>query len=78
MLRTALAAVAAVAAIGLPCAPAAQAGTCVGNGQTCVDVGGVTAAQKQISPERRRAAADRISKPIADKIVKHIKKHLPH
>lgn len=78
MLRTALAAVAAVVAIGLLGAPVAQAGTCVGNGRTCVDVGGTTAAQKQLSPEQRRAAADRISKPIADKIVKHIKKHLPH
>ncbi|MGV0595712.1 hypothetical protein [Mycolicibacterium porcinum] len=78
MLRTALAAVAAVAAIGLLGAPPAQAGTCVGNGQTCVHVGGTTAAMKQVSPAQRRAASDRISKPIADKIVKHIKKHLPH
>lgn len=78
MLRTALAAVAAVAAIGLLGAPTAQAGTCVGNGQTCVRVNGTIAALKQVSPEQRRKAAHRISDPIGKKIAEHIKKHLPH
>lgn len=77
MIKIAIAGIAIAASLGLTgvvAPPAAQAGTCYGNGTACVKD-----PKYAPSPERRREAAkratDQINKDIADK-VKKIKKAL--
>lgn len=69
MIKIAAATLAVAISIGLAGAPVASAGTCYGNGTACVKD-----PHYAPTPEQRRAAAARISDPIAKNIADCIKK----